>query len=254
MKMLFLFTFVFLVARGRGQNFDFNNMMNQNCPNFRCSSGHTPAPKSRTKFESTGCSSMGGGAVMMNMGETGEKPYESCCHQWHACYQICGVSKKTCDSTFDACAKETCGDDDEKCTKDVELSTMMMKLGGCKKFDESQYQACECTPSDQASQKREAAIRYFYKKYAPENVEKSKSLAAKADTPSKLAGLFVKLLLKYPDSIVKKDDPMKTMFDKIKVDTESSSSSSSSGTETVEEGDEEIDSDSDSEDNENIEL
>lgn len=207
-----------------GQNFDFDNMMNQNCPNFRCSSGYSPAPKSRPKFESTGCSSMGGGAVMMNPGDiTGKnvgKPYESCCHQWHACYQICGVSKKTCDTTFETCAKEACGDGDEKCNKDIELNNMMMKLGGCTKFDQAQYQACECASSNQLAQKREAAIRYFYKKFAPENVEKAKELAAKADTASKMAGLFRKLLLKYPDAIVKKEDPMKAMFDKIKVDAD----------------------------------
>jgi hypothetical protein len=165
---------------------------------------------------------MGGGGMMLNAagGGTDEKPYESCCDQWHACYQICGVSKKTCDATFETCAKESCDsqEDSDKCTKDFLMSNMMIKMGGCKRFDESQYQSCECAPSDQASEKREAAIRYFYKKYAPENVEKSKALAAKADTPSKLAGLFVKLLGKYPEAIVKKENPMKGMFDKINMD------------------------------------
>ncbi len=148
-----------------------------------------------------------------------EKPYESCCHQWHACYQVCGSTKKTCDTTFETCAKEVCGGD-EKCTKDVELNNMMLKLGGCKKFEQAQYQACECASSNQVAQKREAAIRYFYKKFSPENVEKAKELALKADTASKLAGLFRKLLLKYPDAIVKKDDPMKAMFDKMKLDVD----------------------------------
>mmetsp|Transcript_100135 Transcript_100135/g.289121 ORF Transcript_100135/g.289121 Transcript_100135/m.289121 type:complete len:260 (-) Transcript_100135:477-1256(-) len=209
----------FLVIGTHAQDFDFQKMMNQNCPNFKCSSGYTPVPKSRQKFESTGCSAMGGGAVMMNPGDSGsnEKPYEDCCHAWHACYQVCGVAKKTCDNTFEACAKEACGDD-EKCTKDLELSSMMMKLTGCKPFDEAQYQACECVVNDKVPEKREAAIRNFYKKNSPENIDKAKSLVTKADTPSKLAGLFIKLLSKYPDAIIKKEDPMKSMFDKIKLD------------------------------------
>jgi len=202
---------------GGGGNFDFQNMMNQNCPDFRCSSGYTPVPKSRVKFESMGCSSMGGGSMLMPGGGSMEKPYESCCHQWHACYQICGSSKKICDTTFETCSKESCAGD-EKCTKDLELTNMMLKLGGCKRFDESQLRQCDCTPKNKALEKREASIRKFYKKNSPDNVDKVPNLAKKADTPGKLAGLFIKLLLKYPEAITIKEDPMKAMFDKINVD------------------------------------
>jgi len=201
-----------------GGKFDYQDMMNQNCPNFMCSSGFTPVPKSRIKFESTGCSSMGGGSMMLNGGDAiADKPYESCCHQWHACYQICGVSKKACDATFDSCSKVACGAD-EKCTKDLELNNMMMKFSGCKRFDEAQLRNCECTPNDKAPDKRETAIRKFYKKTAPESADKAASLALKANTPGKLAGLFTKLLLKYPEAITIKEDPMKAMFDKIKLE------------------------------------
>jgi hypothetical protein len=211
-------------AGGGGGNFDFN----QNCPNFRCTSGYTPVQKSRTKFESTGCSTMGGGAMFMNPGKSSsEKPYESCCHQWHACYQICGVSKKTCDATFDTCSKATCGGGDESCSKDLELNNMMMKLGGCKTFDEAQNRNCECTPEAKAPAKREAAIRKFYQKNAPESADKAASLIQKADTSSKLAGLFIKLLLKYPTAIEIKEDPMKAMFDKINVEDKTAESKES---------------------------
>lgn len=171
--------------------------------------------------------------MMAGADATGDKPYESCCDQWHACYQICGVSKKTCDTTFETCAKEGCGAD-ETCTKDVELNTMMMKLGGCQKFNEAQYKACECTQKDQAPAKRQAALRYFYKKYAPDSVDKAESLAAKADTPSKMAGLLIKLLLKYPAAIQKVEDPMKKMYDKIRTE-----SSTEGGTKVEEQTDEE---------------
>lgn len=204
-------------------DFDFNNMMGKDCPNFRCSAGMTPVPKSRPKFDSMGCSSMGGsGSMILKPGENNAKPYESCCHQWNACYQICGISKKVCDTEFEECSKKSCGAD-SSCTKDLELNSMMMKLSGCKRYDDAQLRACECAPNKQAQTKREAAIRYFYKKQSPENADKASDLAAKADTPSKLGGLFRKLLLKYPDAIEIKEDPMQAMFDKIHRERESGS-------------------------------
>jgi hypothetical protein len=166
---------------------------------------------------------MGGGVMMMAPGadEDQERPYAGCCDQWHACYQVCGVNKATCDTAFETCAKEACGPEtNEQCHKDVNLSNMMMKLGGCQKFNEAQLQACECKPKDAAVVQREAALRYFYKKQAPDNVDKVPNLIAKADSPSKLAGLFIKLLRKYPEAIQQKEDPMKAMYDKIRLETE----------------------------------
>lgn len=207
-------------VRGDGPDFKLDDMMNQNCPNYRCSAGMTPAPKSRQKFESTGCSTMGAGSMMAAGGDGGAKAYESCCDQWHACYQICGVSKKACDTAFEECGKEKCGDDDEACNKELNMSKLMMQLGGCQGYNQAQYQACECVTKDQAGSKREAALRYFYKKQAPENVDKVEGLVKKADSSSKFAGLMKKLLVKYPKAILKKADPMQEMFDKIKIEQE----------------------------------
>jgi len=207
-------------------DFNLNDMMNkQNCPNFKCSAGHTPVPKSRglKKFESMGCSSMGGGAIMMTGGGDGggEKPYETCCDQWHACYQICGMSKNACDTAFETCAKDACGIEyDTKCKQDVEINTMMMKLSGCQKFNEAQYRACECTPNERAMTKRRGALEYFYKKYSPDTMDKVEHLAKKADTTKKMANLLMKLLQKYPEAIQKIEDPMKKMYDKIRMNSD----------------------------------
>ena len=208
-RLLILWCFfciiVVAVVAGEAPDFDINDMMNQNCPNYRCSAGMTPTPKARPKFESTGCSTLGAGSIMMTGGGgSTDKPYEACCDLWHACYQVCGVSKKSCDQQFETCAKDRChsATDSETCTKDADLSIMMMKLGGCQAFNQAQYKACDCTATkDKAVAQREAALRYFYKKQAPDNVDKVPNLVAKADTPSKLAGLFVKLLAKYPAAI-----------------------------------------------------
>jgi hypothetical protein len=190
---------------------------NTNCPNFRCSGGFTPTPKPRGKFESTGCSAMGN-SFMMTPGDTGEEAFAPCCDQFHACNQICGISKTVCDEAFTTCSSESCGDDDE-CNKAASMNQMMAKISGCQKFDQAQYKACECTPKEKAPEKRAAAIRYFYKKVSPGNLAKVDELAKKADTASKLAGLFRKLLTKYPEAIKKVEDPMQNMFRNIKVET-----------------------------------
>jgi secretory phospholipase A2 len=195
--------------------FNVEDMMggNKACPPFRCSGGYTPTPKSRLKFESTGCSSMGAG-IVMSTGQEEEKAFAPCCDQWHACYQICGMAKKTCDDEFKTCSDELCGDD-EDCTKSAGISAMMTRMQGCQKYDQAQYQACECVLKDKAAEKREAAIRYFYKKHAPESVGKAGELAKKASTSSKMAGLLRKLLKKYPKSIQKIEDPQQERMRKI---------------------------------------
>ena len=211
-------TMAVFVVQGQ-PDFDFGDMK-KNCPKFKCSGDYTPVPKSRTKFESTGCSAMGGGAMVMTAGQSDDKVYESCCHQWHACYQVCGVSKTMCDSNFQKCASDKCDEteDSEDCKKDLQMAKIMMDLGGCGAIDQKQYQSCECVAKDKAPEKREAAIRNFYKKHSPENVEKAKSLAQKADTSTKMAGLFIKLLGKYPDAIAIKEDPTKAMYEKMMKD------------------------------------
>jgi hypothetical protein len=116
---------------GGGGDFNFGDLggMGKPCPNFRCSSGYTPVQKSRPKFTSPGCSAMGGGMMMMAAGDTPEKPFESCCDEWHACYQICGSSKKNCDDAFKTCSEAKCAPFGEECSKDANLSSMMMQLG-----------------------------------------------------------------------------------------------------------------------------
>ena len=63
------------------------------------------------------------------------------------------------------------------------------------------YICSECTKKSNVEEKRAAAIRGFYKKWSPENVDKADSLAKKADSNGKMAALFRKLVTKYPKSI-----------------------------------------------------
>jgi len=147
-------------------------------------------------------------------------PTESCCHQRDACYQICGVSKLVCDEKFKKCQDDTCASitDEQvknKCNEDVNLSNLMLSLADCKVFDTAQRDACECVTKDKAADKREAAIRYFYKKFSPESLDKVSGLAKKADTKAKLAGLFQKLLLKYPEAIKKIKDPQAQLMEDL---------------------------------------
>lgn len=188
---------------------------NKPCPNFRCANNMTPVPKTRAKFSSSGCGTMGGGIMMMGKDKnSGKEVYAPCCDLWHACYQTCGAPKKSCDDGYDQCTKELC-DNDNDCEKTANINSMMIKIGGCQKYDQAQYQACECVPKDKAEDKRADAIRYFYKKHAPSGVEKAKELAKKADSTTKMAGLFKKLLAKYPDAIQKIEDPQQAMYQKM---------------------------------------
>jgi secretory phospholipase A2 len=206
----------FLAICGAAKSSEFNEKFNKSCPNFSCSKGLTPVPKPRVTFESAGCGAMGSGKISFKATEVDgeEKPFASCCHQWHACYQICGSSKSVCDETFKKCAEKICGDDEE-CTKLAKLQSMMVTFAGCPKFDKSQKDACECVDSNNAPTKKEDLIRTFYETYAPENVEKSSDLAMKADSSDKMAELFRELVEKHPSCIKKLEDPQKVKYDKM---------------------------------------
>jgi len=209
------------------------------CPAYRCSKGMTPVPKSRLKFTSKGCGAMGSGVMMMGMGSGNEK-YSSCCDLWHACYQTCGASKQGCDDGFKQCSKVICGPDDD-CVKSADLNTMMLNMGGCSVYDQAQYQACECVEKSKVEEKRADAIRYFYKKHAPDNVDKAKQLAKKADTTSKMAGLIKKLVAKYPKCIAKIQDPQQAMYERMMKESKKESDDGSANKKTTTDSTEEDD-------------
>jgi len=204
---------VCLVSAQPGFGGDFGG--DKPCPNYRCSKGYSPVPKSRMKFTSKGCGAMGAGVMMMGMGGTsGLEKYSACCDMWHACYQVCGAPKQSCDDSYSQCSKAMCGADDD-CTKSADLNGMMVKMGGCTAYDAAQQQACECVEKSKVEEKRADALRYFYKKHAPENVDKVKQLVKKADTSAKMAGLVRKLIKKYPKSITKVVDPQQAMYEEM---------------------------------------
>ena len=151
---------------------------------------------------------MGGG-----MGGGGNEKYAVCCDRWHACYQTCGAPKKVCDESFKTCSAERCAGDEE-CKKGSDLNSMLLGLGGCGLYDQGQYEACECVPKDKREEKRAGALRSFYKKFAPEALDKVDALAKKVESSAKLAAVFRKLHVKYPKSIkVVVDDEMSRMQD-----------------------------------------
>ena len=198
----------------------FPGMGDQNCAPFRCSAGYAPVPKSRSRFVSRGgCGSMGGGMMMGGSFVEEEKPYEGCCHQWHACYQTCGASKKRCDDHYKKCAEDTCTElpagEREDCSKGLEIGTVLLQFEGCQKFDAGQYEGCECVRKAKVEEKRAAAIRGFYKKWSPDNVDKADNLAKKTDSVGKMAALFGKLLGKYPEAIKIESDPEQTRMQRM---------------------------------------
>jgi hypothetical protein len=197
-------------------------MGGRSCPNFKCTGGLAVVPKSRAvKFDTYGCNAMGSGMMMYQMGsnDKDEEPHGICCDQWHACYQVCGVSKASCDRTFSTCVETVCGTD-ETCNKNAKVSHMSIQFGGCQKYDQAQYKSCECVPKEKAIDKRETVIRNFYKKFSPDSMDKAADLAKKADTASKMASLLRKLIKKYPESIQRKVDPKRKEMDDMMRQTE----------------------------------
>lgn len=216
------------------------------CPLYKCTKGMTAVPKSRVKFTSTGCGTMGGGGMMVMSGglSAGGEVYSDCCHAWHACYQTCGMPKQVCDTTFHKCAEQACGATDEKCTQDVKMKQLLMNLGGCQQYNTQQHQACECIADDKASQRRKDALTYFYKKHAPDQVDKVDALAAKVqDAPQKWAGLLQKLLAKYPSAIAIEKNEQEAMFEQMTKqyqDNKDESAAADGETESVEDDSDEV--------------
>lgn len=233
-------------------DFNFNGMGGQNCQSFRCTSGREPVPKSRLSFSSTGCSAMGGNMIMMGGGggDTEKKQYEECCDRWHACYQICGSSKKMCDENFKKCSETKCGGDEE-CNKSANLNSMLTSLSGCSKYDESQLKACECADKDKAEKAREKILARFYEKYAdePSSSDKVRELMKKADTKLKFATLLNRLVEKYPNSIKHVEDPQAAMYAKMMEDAAEAAKEADG-----EDGDGEKEEDEESASEEHIEL
>jgi len=205
---------VLFAEEGGGKGYgDIPGFGDKVCPNFRCSTGQVPVPKARGKFTSLGCSAMGGG--MMIAAGTGEvEAYSPCCDLWHACYQTCGSPKKMCDEAFTKCSEKACGTN-EKCTKSAEMKIMMLQFGGCEKYNEAQYQGCDCVSKDKAEGKRSDALEYFYKMHAPKSQGSPVELAKKADSTAKMAALMRKLLAKYPKAIKIKKDPQQEYMENI---------------------------------------
>jgi len=228
----------------------------QNCQNFRCSKNYEPVPKSRLSLSSSGCSSMGGSSMIMMGGSEDEvkKKYEDCCHQWHACYQICGSTKKSCDEQFKTCSAEKCAADDE-CKKSADLSSMLLNLSGCRKYDEMQLKGCECIESKSAPKARTRILSRFYEKFAASDSDadatkkKVDDLMKKADTKLKFATLLNKLVAKYSNAVKIVDDPQRNMYQKIMEEAGKSKSEKDDDEATTEDND---DDDDDSE--QHIEL
>jgi len=208
------------------------------CPQYRCTKS-TPVQKARAKFVSHGCNKMGGGMMLMKGG--GNEPFMQCCDIWHACYQTCGAPKKWCDDGFKECSAKKCGGNDS-CKQEADLKTMMLNMGGCNMYNQAQHGACECVKKDKAKEKRTAALRYFYKNFAPESIDKVDALAEKIDSNAKFAALFRKLHARYPKSIkFQVNDEMARMEEMIK--KASSEKKEAANVEKGEEGEEAEDGD-----------
>ncbi len=199
----------------------FGNGQPKQCTAFnRCEADETPVPRWPMKLHSTGCNKLGGGLSMSSVGKFDDSITSPCCDQWNACNQICGSVRSFCDSSFDKCLEAKCEeikDKEEKdlCKSNASTKKLMLSLADCKYFVESQISGCECVKKSKVEEKRKRIVTNFYKKYNPKEVDKAEKLAAKANDPKKFAGLFMKLVAKYPKAVKRIRDPQEIMMEEL---------------------------------------
>jgi len=214
---------ILAVARLSTAQFDgFGNGQPKQCPVYnRCEKDETPVPKWPMKLSSTGCNKLGGGGLSMSsVGKFDEAITSPCCDQWNACNQICGSVRSFCDTSFDKCLEAKCDEiknkeDRDLCKSNASTKKLMLSLSDCKFFMDSQASGCECVKKSKADEKRKRIVTNFYKKYNPKEVDKAEKLAAKANDPKKFAGLFMKLIAKYPKAVKRIRDPQEIMMEEL---------------------------------------
>jgi len=192
-------------------SFDLNGMKNKAaCKSKQCSSGFVAVPKRSLKLISGGCSaltnsmSMGG-----SFGTSGaEMLLETCCDVYQACYSICGMRKKTCETDFLSCMDTTCSNQKssasiDRCKKDMGLYKVLLQIGDCSKYDTIQSSNCKCVAEDKANDKRILLLNDFWKKHSKKKKTKQEAakLTKKYSTTKKFAKLLLKLVKKYPKAV-----------------------------------------------------
>lgn len=187
------------------------------CKSFRCTKDKIPVPKRSLRLTSTGCS-MGGGMSMFSVGGDDDRDSEirPCCDRRHACFGLCGASKKKCDALFKKCTDTTCAglvDDEAKkaCESSASLKTLMAGMSGCKDFDAAQLQACDCVAKDKADKRKTQVLTDFYTKWGGEKKAevgpKVAKLLEKSKSPSAFAFTLMRLVNKFPQCIKQVVDP-----------------------------------------------
>ncbi|CAB9503884.1 Group XII secretory phospholipase A2 precursor (PLA2G12) [Seminavis robusta] len=204
-----------VVASFDYMNFAQDAANQERCKPYKCDEGYEPVPKKKHEYQSAGCNAMGSMSLFDD--EEEEVPYETCCHHWHACYQICGTLKKDCDRDYKQCVDEKCkatGKEYDNCLENANQQTMLLAVGGCRSHEVEQSKHCACTTKygDRHLKAREESLRHFYRMHAPENKSKVNALLEKADTTQKLGKLLVKLVKKYPKAIEIVEDPQSRMY------------------------------------------
>jgi len=151
-------------------------------------------------------------------GSDANQVHESCCDKRTACLQICGNTKMNCDDEFQQCTKDVCSkaDDEEKCSQNINILSIMINFENCQTYDQLQYSHCNCVALEDVQEERQEILKKFYKKFSPDSVDKVEGLAKKADTTRKMANLMGKLVMKYyPETIQKIKDPQEERIEKM---------------------------------------
>lgn len=192
------------------------------CKNYKCSRGSLPVPKSGLVLKAGGCNALTNSMGGSFGGRVRQPEVETCCNIFQACLSICGIKRKSCSDEFGKCTKRACAsisnaEEKESCSRDLNLHTMLINLGGCKPFDEAQASSCRCVSEKKIQSKQRKILSSFWAKHNKKKTEQDvdKVLAKYSKTPTSFAKLLFKLVRKYKGSIKVTRSPYEDQLDEI---------------------------------------
>jgi hypothetical protein len=163
-----------------------------------CPQGEERVPKKAHQPTGNGCGTSAFNVVSERF------DFEECCTYTHdVCYSTCGMAKQECEELFSTCLAKTCNNytDAKGCHDLAGVYTQVTGLMGGSYWKQGQSEACECLASENAPKHRQGRLEEFYKKWAPDQMDKVENLMQKYSAPGAFPRLLLMLHQKYRDAV-----------------------------------------------------
>lgn len=110
------------------------------------------------------------------------------------------MKKETCERRFEKCMKQQCKSEpkQQECENNAAIYGLGVKMMGCKAYQESQTEACECSKDVETADRQR--LTAFFNAYDPSALDSVDDLLLKYQ--GKRPVMFYRLLKKYPDALI----------------------------------------------------